>query len=406
MARDAVVVIDQGGDLNLMHTCRSEALAQNREFHLFCLYGDADFSTFDPFQSISKNSRSCIVLVELLINGLNLEAGSGYGNAYFTLMSLGELLKCAKYLESKGEDTSLAAVVDYMERDSHRDAGHIRQLMNVLLEFDQLQDIEGVRKIDLDLAIEEGHCIYYFLPTLDGSTTARQIGGLALYATVVAAMERVNRGKEKKHVWIIVDEFQNIVGRAFSALVAQCLKYGCNLLLANQSSEQLKEKDVDVKSIVADNCSLKIYLTCTLQEDFDDLQLLSMDEYGLINAESFRQESHFDSQTSREYIRAKLLKNLILAVSANEGYAFVLLDDGKGFKEPAVVYLPYGLTEEVHSEIKTLPKRDPSIPLLVRPTVGVTKPFVPSWKKNYTDQPNWIERQKKLNAMWLAEGGQ
>ena len=127
-------------------------------------------------------------------------------------------------------------------------------------------------------ALKDGEVIYFFCPTMGESTTARQIAGLGLYTLINAAMQRqrslslADRHRPQPHAWIFVDEFQELAGRSFAALLAQASKFGVSLVMANQTTAQLQNRDLDLSHVVRDNTLLKLYFTVTGKQDIEELQ--------------------------------------------------------------------------------------------------------------------------------------
>ena len=112
-------------------------------------------------------------------------------------------------------------------------------------------------------AFEESWVVYFFVPTITGSVTARMVASLGLYTAIHAAIRRKKLGKPKRFARIFVDEFQSICGGPNTGdLLAQAAKFHCSLILFHQSTSQLQTKDTDLSNIVFEGCSTKVYFTC------------------------------------------------------------------------------------------------------------------------------------------------
>lgn len=403
--KDCVFFFDLGGTKGLFRAAESEAKAKGRRFRFLSMGLDDDWCTFDPFQSIAEQCRSVIVLVEFLLTALNLEFGPVYGASWYTQANMAALLSAAKEMEKTGDSSSLKALVEHIERANKKDGDQIRMMLSVLLEFPQMQHVEGREKLDFRKALEDGEVIYFYLPSVIGSTSTREIAGLGLYAAVVASMEREEKAKEKRHAHLIIDEVQGAVGKGFADLLSQASKYSISIVACHQTTEQMKLKNLDLNSIIGDNTSIKLFYTVTEDEDFEYLQRLSNDEITKLGSQSIKQGSVFDTESTRDVVQPILHANIIREVSRTEGYCFCVVDDGKGHKEPYILYCPYGLSEDIHNERYELPKRNPGELLTVKPVVGINKPYVPSWKRDHSNNPVWIDRQEKLLALWQSEGG-
>lgn len=359
--RDPIFIFDLGGDLALFNFVKEAAEENKRTFRLLSLHPGDQSQFFDPFQAVPAGERDVIRITNLLIEAFNLDNGLIYGGQYFTMQNLAALLSVVrKLLKEEKKRPTLQDVALYLEREAVRkkirDADQIRMTFNFLLEYPQLlvdNATDRARCIDMSRALEEGEVIYFFAPTLSEMTTARQIAGLGLYNLIYAAIQRGRNQLPHVRAWTFVDEFHELTGRAFEALLAQSAKFGVSLILANQTTSQLESRDSSLHQIVFDNTHVKLYFTVTCQRDIEDLQGLSKDRIKMLPGGSSR---GFEASSSQHAVLVpRLSKDDILDVSATAGHGVLVVDDGKGHREPYRAHVPYLIedAERYHAARRT-----------------------------------------------------
>lgn len=350
--RDPIFIFDLGGDLALFNFVKQAAEKIGRTFRFLSLHAGDDSHCFDPFQAVPEGERDVMRITTLLIEAFNLDNGLIYGGQYFTAQNLAALLSVVRKLSrEEGRRLTLQDVALYLEREARgkkiRDADQIRMTFNFLLEYPQLQvddKTDPARSIDMNRALEDGEVVYFFAPTLSEMTTARQIAGLGLYNLVYAAMQRARNDRPLVRAWTFIDEFHELTGRAFEALLAQSAKFGISLILANQTTSQLESRASSLHQIVFDNSHVKLYFTVTCQRDIEDLQGLSEEHLRWLPGSSSKQ--YVTSTTDHAVEVPQLSKNDILDISATEGHGFLIIDDGKGHHEPYHAEVRYHIEDK------------------------------------------------------------
>src|SRR5206468_1879984 len=132
-------------------------------------------------------------------------------------------------------------------------------------------------------------------------------------------------------------EFHEIAGRSFAALLAQSGKFGLTLIMANQTTSQLENRDTSLAQVVFDNTHVKQYFTVTTEEDIRQLQLLSKERKVLIEGWSSGPDPS-RTVTAHAVLLPRLRHNRILETSSRFGHSFLVLDDGDGHHEPIRIY--------------------------------------------------------------------
>ena len=401
--RDTVCIFDNGGDRALFNAVREAALRLGRTFRYLSLDSEKSYG-FDPFQSVPASADRIIRLCNLLTEALNLEHGSIYGGAYFTQRNLAQLLAVAeKAVEEKaaGRNVSLGDIDRYVQQKQHqiKDAEQVRMIFRFLTRYEQLQpQSKDVNAIDFKRAIRDREVIYFFTPTLGEAVTARQIAGLGLYNAVNAAVELAEerdgslRERPVPHMHLIVDEFQELVGRGFASLMAQARKFGCSMICANQSTEQLNNRDLSLADIVRDNTTTKIYFTCTGKADTEELQGYSKQARATLT--TTRESSPAIANAGRtgggesysEYVTPLLTANAIIDTTATAREFFLVDQSGGGHREPIRTKADYVLTEAEYTEHLNTPleavARENS-----RKSEGSTKKREAPWEERRRSKP-------------------
>lgn len=338
--RDPIVVIDLGGDQNLFHNVAEHAAREDRTFRAFFLDPDLDTHHFPPLQAVPAGEQNIIRTCQMLVQAFHMDHGLVYGGQYFTQQNMGALLRVARELASEEEQPELSDIARYLEDPKNhrkfRDADQVRMTIAFLLEYKQLREAGSTDKeILMERAIDDSEVIYFFCPTLSESVTSRLVAGLGLFTLLAAAMNRSKLGNPKRQTRVFIDEFQEIAGTSFAALMAQSRKFGFSLILANQSTSQLEHRDVALSDIVFEGTQVKQYFSCVGKHDTEVLQSLSNERVCSLSGSSVNGLSVTSSE--HQIIRPSLEGNTIRAVSDSFGLSFVLVNDGAGHREPAIV---------------------------------------------------------------------
>lgn len=408
--RDAIFVYDLGGDLALFNAVREKAKTLGRTFSYFSLDPKCSYY-FDPFQSVKADELRVIRICNLLVEAMHLDYGLVYGGSYYTQRNLAGLLRVADravQARQAGKTTGLRDIAEYLDSHREKDEDSIRMAFMFLLRYEQLMPAANdPNVIDLARAIAERHVVYFFTPTMGEASTARQLAGLGLYTTVNAAMQlaslrpATDRERPLPHCWGLVDEFQEIAGRAFAALLAQASKFGLSLILANQTTTQLESKELSIADIVRDNTLAKIYFTVTGKRDIEELQTFSDEDRDVLHSTSTTPMQLSLSgmrEGQAEFITPMLRKGEILDTSATFGQAFAIIDDGKGHREPARIQCSHALSFAEYRKLRNTPLEEVAHP---EPGFGHEHPDAPRemlWQRT-RQQPPTPERQKRISEL-------
>jgi len=415
---DCLMVFDLGGDRALFNLARTVAKQKKRKFRYLTLDSKRSHR-FDPMQCVPDEDNRIISITNLLLRAFSLDNGLIYGGAYYTSRNMQLLLGvCERLIENrkKGQKLGLKEIDKYLRDPANdvKDAEHIRSIFRFLLHYEQLEKVEGdTEAIDMRRAIKNREVIYFSCPTISEGVTSRQIAGLGLYNAIHAAMtlaEENDSSTDERplpHCHIICDEFQEIAGSSFAALLAQSRKFGISLYLANQTTEQLITRDLDLGASVRDNTNTKMYFTVTGKRDIDELLTFSKERRDHLHNQ--QEEGSFFTHgmgaegrgSDSEFITTVLQKNQILETSATDGEFFVLVDDGKGHREPRRIFRDHVMEASNYRKLKSM-QIDPTgyeqeqIP---------KESTAPSWNEQHLSDKKSKEHQARIKqlASLLAE---
>lgn len=357
---DAIFVIDFGGDQNVFWNAYDTAKRTGRQLRFLTLDSELKSYCFPPFQAVPRSGVNVIRISQMLIRSFHMENGLVYGGNYFSQQNLAALLRVAKKLSASKTDATLVDVAHYLEdprnRREFKDADQVRMTFDFLLEYPQLQrDAAPENNIDINRSLDPAcppELIYFCCPTLEEPLTAPLVGGLALCSIIALATHRKKHGLPTRRARVFIDEFQEIVGRSLAALLAQSRKFGLSLFLANQSSSQLKNRDLSLADAVFEGCQVRQYYTVCGEEDTRVLQSLSKDKLKTLGGGTARGLQ--SSQSFRDIIVPSLERDQTLEVSSLFGRSYLVVNDGATFQPPAVLLQTHRFPD--HSE-KPMPLR-------------------------------------------------
>lgn len=339
--RSMFSVFDLKGDPNLFHHAKEAAAKAGRIFKYLVI--DAvpglDSFHFPPFQFWSVVSSGALATSETIAQAFGQDFGQVWAASYFLGQNVASLLQVCEHFADRGCPPNFAEIAALLStpklRKAYKDADQMRVTFSALARFPQLvPHADPARNIDIRLAIEEGHVLYFWCRTLRQAMSARFIAGLALYSIIALAMERSTLGLEPRHSYVAIDEFQELVSHSIGSLMAQSGAW-LSLILLNQSSSQLRTRDLSLADFVAENASFKQYFTCVGEDEIKALQTMSREKRIVLGGGTSRGLQ--TSQNYHEVIVPSLDADTIREVSATFGRSFVVVDDGQGHKDPQII---------------------------------------------------------------------
>jgi hypothetical protein len=404
--RDPLIVVDFGGDQPMFHAVRQEAERQGRKFRFFSVQNRHASDFFDPLQCLLSDELRDPQLASMFVEAFNLDYGLRYGAQYFTEQNLHSLITVLHhYRLQQDRHPTLQSLYQFLRDNQHkaefRNSEQIMMCIGFLLDYPQLTFRQSNPTADdhiyMPRVLEDGEVVYFFLPTLNEAAFVREIAGLALYSLLAAAMERSHTGSNAilpSQAWVIIDEFQELAGASFANLLVQTRKFGLGLILANQSTAQLDNRDVNLAELTEENTDIRQYFTVTA-DDISSLQKLSGEEERLRT--TFRDGEH---ATSQVWVREPTLElNAILETSGKRMESFLIVRDGEGAAKPRRIVSMYPMTLDEYERLRHLP-----LPRRAKPRSESTHSAPVDEPACYppTDTVTPVEnlRRKRLATLW------
>jgi hypothetical protein len=286
----SVIVFDlKATDLALFQEARHSVHAfnhgrpgkQHMPFKWFTNKRDVSTHVFNPFLQphLSTDSMEPHTKAELMIQALGLDYGEGYGQYFFSSANRHLMQKIIQNNPSIGSFRELKKTMSdlkYLAKEyglSKRDvedASHLRTVIESLSTCDALNltledgHPEAIASaIDFSAVVTTRQVLYFHLPAVIGQSTVRDIAKLALYS-LLAAAER--RGPSNHTVYVMIDEFQQIVSNDLHILFRMARSSGLPLIVANQTMSDLFTKATNLIPTVEGNTRMRQIFSCSDSE--------------------------------------------------------------------------------------------------------------------------------------------
>ena len=389
-----MVIIDLKGDPALFHTVREECRKRREAagitdeadpryaFKHFTPSPHQSSYIFNPFDSMTSDARTDIQLCNLLLDSLNLNHGEGYGRSYYSRRSrmllyqalihedeqsgkptsIGELDdKLARIMKSKGDvdriDTDFGSPHDTFEL-----LATIRTLAQYPLLATATRNVEPSQCIFMPDVLEHRQVAYFWLPAALESISVREIAKLALYSMLTAAIDRKNdAGSDARQSYLIIDEFQRIAGENFKIILEQARSFGISAILANQTPQDLKTADVDLRPTVRSNTRTKMYFSITDPNDERELAESSGQEIAQFRTLMLPGANSGDGAASswQQSLKPRFTRNDIMSVSDHPNDLILKVSRGAGYTQfagmPMIVRTTYAMSRKVYNERMAMP---------------------------------------------------
>jgi hypothetical protein len=278
----AIVILDLKGDMALFETARMYAQHEPESFRYFTPTPNHSY-VFNPFNDLrASTSQSPIEIAQLVLDALSLNHGEGYGRSYYSKRSRDLLLYAIEKSKAESFDQLYEYLVDATSADStrFREAFELVATVHALTYYPQLmtsraRPVDPRYVIHMPTVLEDRQLVYFWLPSAVESVSVREIGKLALYSLLAAAIARKNAGLPVVQTYVIIDEFQRIAGENLKVILQQARSFGISVLLANQSIADLKTAAADLRSTVRTNTRVKMYFSVQDRLEIRDLSAAS-----------------------------------------------------------------------------------------------------------------------------------
>lgn len=354
----AVLYVDFGEDQAAANYVRDAAKKHGRTFRLLSTVPEHASSTFNAFKPVwPLRKETAVLATNYLATSLSLDHGEGI-KAFWGKVNNITLLRSMNALIDAGvthpDFRILATQLDKTARGVRKqDAVEALLQIEQLAPYDILCAGDPENEIDYDRVLENREVVYLLLGTLL-NPPARSIGALAVWAAMLAAIKRKRQGLPHRRFVLNIDEYASVAAaKAFSDLVTLSRKFFVSLILANQSTQQLRQSDTE--QVVFDNAPTKFWMS-PLGYDIETIRGLSKEVWKKRKGKTTHGLS-VANQVS-EYKDPKTERNDVLgaAFSPLEGYAIKL---GEGYQEPTRFRFepPWTIEQWTELENRPLPMR-------------------------------------------------
>lgn len=262
--RVPVIILDPKGDAALRETVQAQAAARGQKFRLFTPERLKATHHFLPFATLQKEWRSPIQLCQLVLEALGLAYGHGYGRGYFSGVARSALFQALQHPSHPQSFADLYRIVKQLQRGrALEDCLELLQMLETLAQYPQLGPSDQPdQMIDFNRVLEEREVVYFWLPMAEPLASA-EIARLAIFSLFAAALDRQRAGLPTQETYLVIDEFQRIIARNLDVILQQARSAGIAALLANQSLQDLKTPDADLRSLIKTCTRVQLYFSVT-----------------------------------------------------------------------------------------------------------------------------------------------
>jgi len=382
-----IVILDLKGDPALFHALRHESDCRRQQagitdendpryaFRFFTPEKNKASHYFNPFQSFASEARSDIQLCHLFLDALNLNHGEGYGRSYYSRRNRMLLFEA---LTSDPKPTSILELSERIarlikgKRDPDRPIGQrypqhaafeLVSTIQALAHYPMLATAGNVEHpeeaISMPELIEHRQVAYFWLPAALESISVREIGKLALFALLTAAIDRQRAGKEGRQVYMVIDEFQRIAGENFKVVLEQARSFKIAAVLANQTQGDLRTHDIDLRPTIRANTRAKLYFSLADPDEIRVLSEMSGEEIAiLMGPEGKRRGGNEEPPRPwADWLKPRLTRNDILRMSDHPLEYVLQVSRGEGYSQfaglPLICRTRYPLDKKPYDDLQS-----------------------------------------------------
>lgn len=391
-----IVILDLKGDNALFQTVRHEMEERRRQagitdpndprfaFRFFTPEKGKASCLFNPFQNLRSDSRTDIQLCHLFLDALNLNHGEGYGRSYYSRKNR---LMLYEALTEEPRPDSIEALFERLKRmvanrgDNHAGPGRGREIgstdyrqdtfellstIHALAQYPMLATArpgeDAIQSIFMPELIEHRQVAYFWLPSVMESISVREIGKLAVYALLTAAIDRQRspqastngQESEPRQVYLVIDEFQRLAGENFKVVLEQARSFGISAILANQIQADLITHDIDLTPTIRSNTRTKMFFALSDADDCRQMSEASGEEVAI--ARSFTHMATAQGLATgvsvSQALKPRLTLNDVLSVTDHPLEFILQVSRGSGYTQfagmPMVIRTTYPLSKETY----------------------------------------------------------
>ena len=318
-----VVIIDLKGDMALFEGVRKEA---GDRFKYFTNEVKKSTYIFNPFSQLQTDNISVNQFCEVFLSALGLEHGEGYGRSYFSRVArdcLKQIISAFPDIRSFEELKEKIEDFTFAKRTEKNDAYELIAVIESLASFEQINFLDEARQeacnnaIYWPEAINKHQVVYFWLPAAIEVSSVREIAKLALHTLFTCASDYQRQHGNPGRIWLCIDEFQHIASLNFKLILQQARSMGLGVILANQSTSDLKMPGSDIRGTVQTNTRFKQYFSLSDHQEMEKV------------IEASGETLYFDIGKTGP----RLTKNELIRISDAADESIVIVGRGKGYSQ-------------------------------------------------------------------------
>ena len=285
-----VIIIDLKGDSQEMlasaHAARDRLAARTGHqlpIRYFSLETNRPTHAFNPLASAGWLGMPLQQRASVLCGACGLFYGTNYGPAFFSA-SNNAVVTAAERLQTKERTFAtlhrdLSQVVSGgiqtgLMQEIRRSGIHPVEAIGRLAAVAQLNvtSESPVFSDSIDLAdcFRTPQIVYFHLPASITADSSGVVARLAAYFLMCCGQGIKNR----RQVYVVVDEFQRMAADNLSALLQLSRSLDISLILSNQSIEDLGERGSGLLNVIETNCHVRQWFTVSGRKDLSLLETL------------------------------------------------------------------------------------------------------------------------------------
>lgn len=270
----SLLVLDLKGDMALFEAARLAAQgAKDRRgasrpirFRWFTTECDRSSYVFNPLNQSYMERLPTLERTQILARAVGLDHGEGYGRGHFSSQNRNALLKlftaCPdvdSFRKLHEEGRRQKKLFTSWEREHASDMfSAIHTLANIdalnLTKRDHVDPLMLQNAIDMSELVRDPNIAYFRLPATSQAAANREVGKLAIYSLLTAIRQS---GRCSRQIYIVIDEFQQIVSTDLAVVLQQARSYGVGVIMAHQTQSDLKLPEADMTQAVEENTHFK-----------------------------------------------------------------------------------------------------------------------------------------------------
>jgi hypothetical protein len=322
---------------------------------------------FNPLTQSHTQGLTPHQRAEVLLQSLGLDHGEGYGASYFSRVNRDIL---SQTFTQFPEIRTFTQIHDYLpqlhlSKKQQEDGGELLAVINSLAAFDALNVTpdDGLppavleHALDLPDVFERPQVLSFYLPATLEQASVREIGKLALYTLLTAAVVRRRKGGRPVQTFVFIDEFQRIVSSNLEIVLEQARSMGIGVILSNQTISDLKNVSTDLIPKVQANTRFKQYFSASDLQQQDMLMKASGDplfhrDSWIYEAKAAEEELLADEADPHAFVELenphgpRLSRNRVVAASDHPQQSIVHITRSRGYTQFSG--LPFVMLSEFH----------------------------------------------------------